>query len=619
MDASDPRTDQLAAQYGVDPAVIAQVLAQSPNARITSGLRSPARNAAVKGVPQSPHLKGEAVDFVAGTPEEMQAEAKSFNQPGYREIYEPKGVHSTAPHLHMEKVDPERLHEAKNAPHDTGWALTGMDSDTFARMMASVQDTPLMREAETEYGAQRDINKEIEAQMKRDFPALQALREARIKNLRDRPDLPQLEMQREEKLPPIRDPMQALSQTLPLLALLGGAFNKRYASAAMEAATAAVNAQKAGDYEARNQAHEAFLQDTKRLVQNNSLKVQQYNEAMDRYKDNDLALKAEMEMIAARWDDMAMMSKIHEGNFKNIESLLKVQEQAMMPLSRMLTVANAYAKTNRPEEYADQNGNVVLYDRENKQWTTSTGAPLGYIPKNLVKLGSQPRGGIQMQLLNDFRTQYAATHGGQAPSPDEEENFLTDYGAKQKAKRDFSPGGNIGKKITSFNVAIAHLGVLEQLIDALNNNDLKTANYLGNLYKQETGQPIVAEFNSVKKIVGDELTKAIIGGAGALGDRQEMSAGFDAANSPTALKGVISKYKEMMVGQLEGTKNDFVGQGVGTDEQFNSRLMPETKRALGIMTIPPAKIQEYNALPPNRKEAAKAYMKSKGYDVSVLH
>ena len=615
----DPRVAQLAGQYGADPAVIAQVLASSPGARITSGARDPVRNAAVKGVPTSKHLTGEAVDFVDGDPAHMQQEAQGFSAPGFREIYEPAGPHSTAPHLHVEKVSPEAIAAAKAQPADPAWALTGLGSADLGQMLQQAQNSPEMQEARAEYVAAKADQDAMAEQMKKDFPAMQALRERRLANLKNQPDMPAMDRMRDEVLPPIRDPMQALSQTMPMLALLAGAFNKRYAVGAMNAATAAMNAQKMGDYAARQQAHEAWLDDTKKLLENNSIKLQEYQNALDRNHNNDAALKAEMELIAAKWDDLGMMAKIHEGNFANVEKLLQIQERAMNPVAKIYAAAASAANKSRPEEYADQNGNPVLYDREKREWQDSHGNPLGYVPKGLVKLGSQPRGSVQIQLLNQYRQDYQAKHGGANPSPEEEERFLADYGAKGKAARDFSPGGPIGKKITSFNVAIAHLEVLDGLITALGNGDVHEANVWRQRYQAQTGHSAPTNFEAAKSIVGDELVKAIVGGAGALGDREEAKKQLDLANSPQQLRKAIETYKKLMVGQIEGAKNDFVTQGVGLEEEFNRRLMPETKKALGLLEIPPDQMVKYQKIPLNRKAAAKEYLKSKGYDVSGLN
>ena len=141
---------------------------------------------------------------------------------------------------------------------------------------------------------------------------------------------------------------------------------------------------------------------------------------------------------------------------------------------------------------------------------------------------------------------------------------------------------NVGKQgdtVRSLNVAVNHLDTLGQLSEALNNNDINMFNKIGNVYAQQTGNPIPTNFNAAKKIVADEIVKGIVGSGGGVADREEAAKSIDAANSPAQLKGVIDTYKQLLGGQLSGLKQQYeVSTG---KKDFNKFISPNTQKNIG--------------------------------------
>lgn len=125
--------------------------------------------------------------------------------------------------------------------------------------------------------------------------------------------------------------------------------------------------------------------------------------------------------------------------------------------------------------------------------------------------------------------------------------------------------GKEGKAVRSFNVLLSHLDTLDSLSDALDNGNYQAINRLGNAYAKATGKVAPTNFEAVKHIVGDEVVKAVTGGAGALGDREAIAKAIDSANSPTQLKGVIKNFKELSIGQLNGLEQQY-RSGSGRDD-----------------------------------------------------
>jgi hypothetical protein len=152
-----------------------------------------------------------------------------------------------------------------------------------------------------------------------------------------------------------------------------------------------------------------------------------------------------------------------------------------------------------------------------------------------------------------------------------------EFPTRMKAYKDFSTGTQ-GKAVKSFNVAIAHLDTLSKLSDALENGDMKAINRVSNFFKEQTGKAAPTNFEAGKKIVADELVKAIVGSGGALADREETAKTVNAANSPAQLKGVIDTYQELMAGQLGGLGKQY-SETTGRSD-FDRYLSEEAKSVL---------------------------------------
>lgn len=158
------------------------------------------------------------------------------------------------------------------------------------------------------------------------------------------------------------------------------------------------------------------------------------------------------------------------------------------------------------------------------------------------------------------------------------------YDAKQyatmgTAEKAFTSGKK-GDTTRSLNVAVDHLGTLQQVSDALQNGDTRLFNQAGNFIALQTGNPAPTDFNAVKRIVADEVTKAVLGTAGALGDRKAVDDAIASANSPAQLKAVIDRYKQLMGGQLSGLATQYTAS-TGKKDFHDRFLTPATKAALG--------------------------------------
>lgn len=161
----------------------------------------------------------------------------------------------------------------------------------------------------------------------------------------------------------------------------------------------------------------------------------------------------------------------------------------------------------------------------------------------------------------------------------------TTYGQRQKAMRDFGTGQQ-GNAVRSMNVAIHHLNVLDGLSQALDNGDIQAFNRFANSYKEQTGQPAPTNFDSVKAIVADEITKAVLGSPGALADREAILDVLKRSENFAQLKGATDNFRALMGGQLRGLRTQFKSStGLGDDE-FGTMIDPETSKELNGSPAP---------------------------------
>lgn len=161
------------------------------------------------------------------------------------------------------------------------------------------------------------------------------------------------------------------------------------------------------------------------------------------------------------------------------------------------------------------------------------------------------------------------------------EEAVENYNAANRALNSFGSGKQ-GDTVRSFNVAYAHMDVLNNLIDALGNGDTQAINAAKQSYEQQFGSEAPTNFDTVKTILSDEVNKAAVGGAGALGDREEIRSSIARAGSPQQLKGAVDIYKKLITGQMQGMQKQYEQATGRTD--FQRLLLPEVRKDLEAHT-----------------------------------
>jgi hypothetical protein len=129
------------------------------------------------------------------------------------------------------------------------------------------------------------------------------------------------------------------------------------------------------------------------------------------------------------------------------------------------------------------------------------------------------------------------------------------------------------------------LDTLQEAANELKNGQTPAFNKIANLYAQNTGSTAPGNFNALKSIVGSEVAKAVVGGASALGDREEIRKEIDNSKTPEQLAGVIGRLQALMAGQAKGIRQEWVSSGLD-EKSFDNKLMPRTKVVLNKQKEP---------------------------------
>lgn len=148
---------------------------------------------------------------------------------------------------------------------------------------------------------------------------------------------------------------------------------------------------------------------------------------------------------------------------------------------------------------------------------------------------------------------------------------------RRAAEISFGSGPD-SKVIQSFNAASAHIASARPMLEALNNGNIPVFNQLAQEWAKQTGSPVPNNADMIKTLLGDELTKSIVGYQSAEGDRAAMQSPFAKANSPSQLLGALDTAEEFAAGQLRAEQKKY--QFATHLQNFPDKLVPEAQAIL---------------------------------------
>jgi hypothetical protein len=165
--------------------------------------------------------------------------------------------------------------------------------------------------------------------------------------------------------------------------------------------------------------------------------------------------------------------------------------------------------------------------------------------------------------------------------------------------------GPVADSIVASNTAIDHMDTLAKYGADLNNTDVRLANAAKQGIAAAFGANAPTTFDATRRIVGQEVVKAVVANGGSMREREEAADAFNRANSPAQLAGVIKSYQALLGGRLKSTALRYENDTGLKD--FNTKLLPATIRAISGETVAPAAAYvETKTLPDGRVLGKKA-------------
>lgn len=283
--------------------------------------------------------------------------------------------------------------------------------------------------------------------------------------------------------------------------------------------------------------------------------------------------------------------------------------------------AAAQAENAKPTLLTDPNNNQQYWAfpptrDKGPTFKSLTGEP--YTPSGAAHVGSDAARSPAVMILQAFKHDFE-DQNGRPPNAQELNDFNMNTQAQTKAVRDFATGPE-GNQTRFNNVAVMHLELVKQYADALKNGDEQTINKLANQWKQEFGAAAPTNLDAVAQTAGQEVTKAVVPGAGGEAEREAAGKRFARYQSPEQFDGAINASIGLMGGQIKGLAQQYK-QTTDRDD-YGRLLLPDTKAAIygqGILNLPVKLQNQWIYIPDQNKEAAKKKLQAAGYDVSDLH
>jgi hypothetical protein len=168
----------------------------------------------------------------------------------------------------------------------------------------------------------------------------------------------------------------------------------------------------------------------------------------------------------------------------------------------------------------------------------------------------------------------------------------TNYGARNKMMTNITSGA-LGKQLNATNTALGHIKVLNDAIDALNNNSVPMLNAIANKLGIAIGDTPATTFKTIVHRVGPELASAYIEGGGGEHERGTTAADFSENAAPAQLKANAAITAQLLRSKIGATEQQY--KTTMRREDFQDRfLTPEAKATLAELS--PAKSADGKAI-----------------------
>jgi predicted transcriptional regulator len=402
----------------------------------------------------------------------------------------------------------------------------------------SEQLTGLLSGLQSDLSDERADAKAYQADLQTEQAEDKKLTAAEIANLEQQPPAPPEQ---------VANPLQRMAPLL-LIAALGGKASKLDANAMLGATIGTVNGYLSGNQQAYENSTKAYDEAYKRFQERQEQQEKIFDTMREAYKGQaDADQKALSMAHQLTGDDRAITQEALEAqeHYQTAAQTLKKNQYEMDKgnYDERVKVALAQKKEQAAAAKTAQQGlpldssKTADLAKQIAEYKAPMPTLSGFALRNPQSIAAISNLNKQVLALNpDFNQQF--------------------YSTAQKSRNAFTSGAQ-GNTVRSFNVLVNHLDTLQHLMNALNNGDVRAVNLASNEVARQFGVAPPTSFDAARRVVADEITKAVTGSAGALGDRQELQKNLSEGNSPAAMAGVIDTYKDLAGGQLYGLQQQY--------------------------------------------------------------
>lgn len=157
----------------------------------------------------------------------------------------------------------------------------------------------------------------------------------------------------------------------------------------------------------------------------------------------------------------------------------------------------------------------------------------------------------------------------------------TKFATAQAARKEFTrlaPNSG-GGQLQAVNRAIPHMAQYEEAVKALDNGQMPAVNSILNSYGYNVGNDKVAAAQAISHLVSTEVQKAVTGGLGGVGEREDLAKQLSSNLNPQQLARVIHEYQGLMAAQAQGLKQNWTSNGL-PEKEFDSKLVPKAREVV---------------------------------------
>lgn len=233
------------------------------------------------------------------------------------------------------------------APGAVGQAIQmakGIDSAADARMANNPMMSRLLGQVDLMQGDTAAAIPQVQARSQQIADLVAQPDPARIATPRlaplpPPPTIEEIAKKRGVKPEDFDNPMRVFGQAMPVLAALAGGLIAKNGTVAIQAATAAMAAVKAGDKEAYERAHKEWLESTKATVDGNAQLASEYRMALEDRKDSMAERLAKVQALAAQNQDTIAMAAIRGGYIQQLSKLVEMRDAAGKPIQQLVELS----------------------------------------------------------------------------------------------------------------------------------------------------------------------------------------------------------------------------------------------------------------------------------------